>query len=280
MATWAIGDVQGCDAELGSLLALIGHDPARDLLWFTGDLVNRGPDSLAVLRRVRALGDRAVTVLGNHDIHLLALALAGAPAQRRDTLAPVLAASDAAELIDWLRRRPLLHTGAAGDLVLVHAGLAPQWRVAEAEGLAAEVAAALAGPSPELFLADLYGDEPSFWDPALRGTARLRFITNCCTRMRYCDATGRVDLRVKGAPGTQPAGLMPWYEVPYRRSTDRRIVFGHWSTHGLTRPDTSSQGVFCIDTGCCWGGALSALNLETLERVQVPCRGDRRAPQE
>lgn len=270
MSTWAIGDVQGCHDELGRLLEAIAFDPAHDRLWFTGDLVNRGPASAAVLREVRALGARAVTVLGNHDIHLLAIALAGAPARRKDTLRELLDAPDAAELVDWLRRQPLLHRDAELDFALVHAGLPPQWSLEEALQRAAEVEAALAGDRPGDFLDALYGDQPEFWERELAGAARLRFITNCLTRMRYCDAEGRLALKPKGPPGSQPPGLMPWYEAPGRRSAGTRIVFGHWSTHYLTRPDTRAHGVWGIDTGCLWGGTLTALCLDSLETRQVP----------
>ncbi len=271
MATWAIGDLQGCHAELRALLDLIAFDPDRDRLWFTGDLVNRGADSLGALRTVRALGDSAVTVLGNHDLHLLACRyVAGRKPRPGDTLDAILAAPDCDELLDWLRRRPLLHHDAARHTLLVHAGVPPQWSLAEALACGAEVTAKLAGPDFVAALTEMYGNLPDAWDDRLRGAQRFRFIVNGCTRLRYVTSDGRLDLAAKGAPGTQKATLVPWYAAPGRRSHDTRIVFGHWSTLRLTPDDERRFDVLALDTGAVWGGALAAVNLDDGARRSVP----------
>lgn len=265
MAVYAIGDVQGCHDELLRLVDALRFDPAQDQLWFTGDLVNRGPKSLDTLRWVRALGDAAVTVLGNHDLHLLAVAYGASRTKRRDTFSDVLDAPDREEVLDWLRHRPLLHS--ARGFYLIHAGLPPQWSVAEAAGHAAEVAACLRGGDAREFFAQMYGDQPERWSEGLGHWDRLRFTTNCLTRMRYCGPEGRLDLKQKGAPGSQPKGLVPWFRAPGRRSAEARIVFGHWSTLGFYAAD----GVFCLDTGCLWGGELTALRLDgEWTRTAVP----------
>jgi bis(5'-nucleosyl)-tetraphosphatase (symmetrical) len=268
MAVWAIGDVQGCLQPLERLLKLIRFDAAHDTLWFTGDLVNRGPDSLAVLRFVRALGDRAVTVLGNHDLHLLAID-AGRPARRRDTVDDVLRAPDRRALIDWLRQLPLLHHDAALGYTLVHAGLWPGWTPEDARRLAAEAGAVLRGASLNDFVAHMYGDLPDRWNESLRGHDRVRVIINAFTRIRYCDLDGGMDLHQKGAPGSQPPDLLPWFAVPTRRHQDLRIIFGHWSTLGRYQ----DHGVIGLDSGCVWGGELTAVRLDTREPefASVPC---------
>jgi bis(5'-nucleosyl)-tetraphosphatase (symmetrical) len=269
MAVYAIGDVQGCLAPLRRLLYQIAFDPARDRLWFAGDLVNRGPDSLEVLRLARDLGPAALTVLGNHDLHLLAIAAGAARPKRRDTLDAVLNAPDRDALLDWLRAQPLLHHDPRLGYTLVHAGLLPQWDLPLALSLAAEVEAVLRGPDHRDFLTHMYGDQPDHWEPDLRGTDRLRVILNACTRLRYCDANGRMDLGPKGAPGTQAPHLLPWFAVPDRRSADLRILFGHWSTLGCWQ----GAGTTGLDSGCVWGQALTAARLDpdgpTL--IRVPC---------
>lgn len=267
MAIWAIGDIQGCFDSLQRLLERLKFDPARDRLWFTGDLVNRGPSSLETLRFVKNLGDAALTVLGNHDLHLLAIAARQRPPHRHDTLHGVLDAPDAEELLDWLKSCPLLHHEAGW--VLIHAGLPPQWDVATAERLAGEVEAVLRGPDCEVFFSHMYGNIPDIWSQDLTGWARLRFITNCLTRMRFCDEDGRLDLKEKGAPGTQPAHLLPWFDVAGRRSRGARIVFGHWSTLGFY----AGEGCYGLDSGCLWGGELTALRLKdgAVERQSVRC---------
>ena len=258
MALYAIGDVQGCDAELGELLDELNFSPDRDRVWFVGDLVNRGPDSLAVLRRIRALGDAATVTLGNHDLHLLAVAHGAARLRGGDTLEQLLEAPDRDALLDWLLRRPLLHQEPQLGLVLLHAGLAPQWDIATAAACARELEAALQS-DPERLFARLYGDQPDRWDPGLKGMERLRFITNCFTRLRYLDAGGRLALRVKGSPRkVGPGPLIPWFEADGARWRGVRVIFGHWSTLGFYR----NADVVGLDTGCVWGGTLTALRLD------------------
>ncbi len=269
MATYAIGDLQGCHDELQRLLDRLAFDPARDRLWFTGDLVNRGPRSLECLRFVHGLGERAVTVLGNHDLHLLARAV-GAAGDRggRDTLDAVLAAPDRGELLEWLRHRPLLHRDAALGYAMIHAGLPPQWDLETAQARCAEAEEALRGPRFADLMRNLYGDRPERWREDLDGWDRLRFIINCLTRLRYCSDDGRLALSAKGPPGTQPAGYRPWFDVPGRASAGARLVFGHWSTLG----DCTRADVFPLDTGCVWGGSLTALRLDGAPRhFRVPC---------
>ena len=266
MTTYAIGDIQGCARSYDRLLEAIAFDPSADGLWIAGDLVNRGPDSLGVLRRAIALGDRATVVLGNHDLHLLAIAAGVRPPAPDDTLDEILGAADRRELIDWLRRQPLLHHDADLGCVMVHAGLPPGWTLAEAKAHAGEVSAALAGPGWRDFMQSLYGDEPRAWSPALEAADRRRFTINALTRMRFCDADGHLDLTHHGPPGTQPATLRPWYEL--RDRGEAHIVFGHWASLGLFRGD----GCTCIDTGCIWGGTLTALPVDPPgEPVSVPC---------
>jgi bis(5'-nucleosyl)-tetraphosphatase (symmetrical) len=263
MATYAIGDVQGCYDELQHLLASVSFDRARDRLWFVGDLVNRGPKSLDVLRFVRDLGERAIAVLGNHDLHLLAQYAGVERARKDDTFHDVLEASDGAELLAWLRGRPMMHV--EGSYAMVHAGLLPQWSIERARALGGEVERALAGPACASFLQNMYGGEPDRWDEALAGWDRLRVIVNAMTRMRFCDRQGRIDLRGKG---TQPRrGYLRWFEA--RPRDERTLVFGHWSQLGLVL----QQHVVGIDTGCVWGGALSALRLEDRRLYEVGCPG-------
>ncbi len=265
MAVYAIGDVQGCFRELQFLLDKLQFDPSADQLWFTGDLVNRGPRSLETLRFVRSLGEAAVTVLGNHDLHLLAVAHELSRIKPQDTFGDVLGAFDREELLAWLRRRPLLHHGEG--FYLIHAGLPPQWCISEAVQYAAEVAACLQGEDYRELLEHMYGDQPDLWSDSLQGWPRLRFITNCLTRLRYCETNGRVEFQQKGPPGSQPPHLLPWFAVPGRRSAGANIVFGHWSTLGFYR----ERGVYCVDTGCLWGGELTALRLgEIPQRISVP----------
>jgi bis(5'-nucleosyl)-tetraphosphatase (symmetrical) len=274
MALYAIGDVQGCDAELGTLLGSLKFSPDRDSLWFVGDLVNRGPDSLKVLRRIRALGDAATVILGNHDLHLLAVAYGGARLRSDDTLDEVLTAPDRAALLEWLQERPLMHEDAKLKLCMVHAGLAPQWDLAQARDCAHELEKALRRNPGKLF-DRLYGDQPDRWEESLQGEERLRFIANCLTRLRYVDAEGRLALRAKGSPKkTQTKSLTPWFEAPAARWRGTRIIFGHWSTLGFFR----NADVTGLDTGCVWGDRLTALRLDVPDAkpVQVPCA----APQE
>jgi len=265
MTTYVIGDLQGCYDTLRQLLDRLQFDPARDTLWCTGDLVNRGPQSLETLRYVRSLGAAASTVLGNHDLHLLAVAHGGRKG-RRDTLDGILSAPDRDELLDWLRRQPLL-LEQPGEVAVLHAGLPPQWDLAQAHACAREAEAVLGGADYAAFLREMYGNEPAVWDEALSGLPRLRFIINAYTRLRYCSAAGRVDFEHKGAPGTQPEGLLPWFQVPGRRSAGTTLAFGHWSTLG--RVHWPRQQVYGLDTGAVWGGRLTALRLEDRRLLDV-----------
>ena len=267
MAVYAIGDVQGCYTSLLTLLDTIAFDRARDQLWFAGDLVNRGPHSLAVLRFVKALGDRALTVLGNHDLRLLAVAYGRGKLKSKDTFTDVLEAPDRDELLLWLRHRPVLYHEASRGMLLVHAGLPPQWTLAAARAYAAEVETVLRGPSSLAFLERLDGNAIDCWQETSGYWERLAYLTNCFTRLRYCDAAGRLALGAKGPPGTQPAPYLPWFAFPHRAHADLTVVFGHWSTLG---PYTAA-GIFALDTGCVWGGTLTALCLETGERISVAC---------
>jgi bis(5'-nucleosyl)-tetraphosphatase (symmetrical) len=270
MATYAIGDVQGCADELQALLAQVDFRAGQDRLWFVGDLVNRGPNSLAVLRFVRALEDDAVVVLGNHDFHLLCLAEGFARKRPDDTLDEVLAAPDASQLLAWLRARPLLHldTGYA----MVHAGLLPQWSLDRAAALAREVQAVLRSDRYREFLARLYGSQPHAWREELAGWDRLRVIVNAMARLRFCNDAGEMDLAAKGR--NAPPGYRPWFEL--RPTDERPIVCGHWSALGLKLDGKLAA----LDTGCVWGGSLSALRLEDRRLFQVPCRGYRKPGEE
>ncbi|MDA8095823.1 MAG: symmetrical bis(5'-nucleosyl)-tetraphosphatase [Betaproteobacteria bacterium] len=265
MAIYAIGDVQGCFDALRRLLDHIRFDPAHDRLWFVGDLVNRGPQSAETLRFVRELGSSAVCVLGNHDLHLLAVAEGHAQLHRGDTLAALLAAPDRDELLRFLRHCPLLHV--QGPFVLVHAGLLPQWSVAQAAALAREVEAALQGPRFSDFLAHMYGSHPNHWEDHLTGAARLRVITNAFTRLRFCTARGEMEFAHKKDPGLAPEGFLPWFEVPGRQAAAATIIFGHWSALGLH----TAQNLVALDSGCVWGGQLSAFRLDSGEIFQTPC---------
>jgi bis(5'-nucleosyl)-tetraphosphatase (symmetrical) len=263
MAVYAIGDVQGCDTELEALLKAIDFSPDRDRLWFVGDLVNRGPSSLQVLRRVRALGDAATVTLGNHDLHLLAVALGCAPLRSDDTLTQVLAAPDRDALLEWLVQQPLLHEDPALGLCMLHAGLPPQWDLRTAHTCARELELALRH-NPEKLFRQMYGDKPNRWDPTLRGAERLRFIANCFTRLRYLDAEGRLALREKQAPAeSRHPSLIPWFEAADAAWRGSRIIFGHWSTLGFFR----NADVIGLDTGCVWGGSLTALRLDAPDAV-------------
>ncbi len=273
MATYVIGDIQGCNEALLRLLDHLRFDPAIDALWLAGDLVNRGPDSAGTLRTVISLGDRAVSVLGNHDLHLLAVA-AGGKRGRRDTLDDVLEAPDREALLGWLRRQPLTHRSADGRWLMLHAGLPPEWTVADAERAAREVEASLRGDDGDELLARMYGDQPERWQLNLTRWPRLRFAINCLTRLRYCSEGGVLAPEPKGAPGSQPPGLLPWFAVPGRRSEGQRIVFGHWSTLG--RVHWPEHQVWGLDTGCVWGGRLTALRLDDERLFSLDCEQYRR----
>src|SRR3954451_12793718 len=258
MARYAIGDVQGCADELKALLARCQFSVERDQLWLVGDLVNRGPKSLETLRLVRALGANATVVLGNHDLHLLALAFGSRRKHKDcDTLEQVLEAPDRDQLLEWLLGRPLaVFDEPRGDL-LVHAGLVPEWTPRAAAKLAREVEAVLRDDPRALFDA-MYGNKPDKWSDSLRGMGRLRFVINAFTRMRFCRRDGTVDLKMKGTPGQQSGDFLPWFDVPGRQSRDVRVVGGHWSTLGFKK----RRDLLALDTGCVWGGALTAMDLD------------------
>jgi len=270
MATYAIGDIQGCCDEFEQLLERLQFDPSRDRLWLVGDLVNRGPRSLDVLRLVRKLGEGAIAVLGNHDLHLLATALTPSRQLKpKDTLGSIFAAPDRDELLHWLRQQPLLHHDASLGYTMIHAGLAPDWDFATAQSCAAELENALRDDAAALELfAQMYGDQPDRWSNDLRGVERLRFITNCFTRLRFCHADGRLALKHKGSISDAPTGLVPWFRAPNRRTRELRIVCGHWSALGYYEGD----GVLSIDTGCVWGSTLCAARLDQpAPPIHVPC---------
>jgi bis(5'-nucleosyl)-tetraphosphatase (symmetrical) len=278
MSIYAVGDIQGCCDEFEALLTQLRFDPARDRLWLTGDLVNRGPRSLDVLRKVKDLGPAAITVLGNHDLHLLAAVLTpGEQLKPSDTLGEIFEAPDRDELLDWLRSQPLLHHDAALGFTMIHAGLPPQWDLQTAQSCARELEQALRDEDRclELFT-HMYGDRPNCWSDDLRGIERLRFITNCLTRLRFCRADGSLELKYKGKIASAPAGVFPWFRAPQRRSRDLRIVCGHWSALGYYDGD----GVLSIDTGCVWGEQLCAVQLDRggAEPLLVPCSSSGLSP--
>jgi len=269
MATFAIGDVQGCFDELRALLDQLRF-AAADRLWFVGDLVNRGPKSLEVLRFVRSLGERAIVVLGNHDLHLVTQHEGFERPRKDDSFHDVLAAPDREELIDWLRTRPLMHGD--GEYVMVHAGLLPQWSIDRALQLAREVEDALTGPGYREFLAHMYGSRPDRWREELTGFDRLRVIVNAMTRMRFCTAAGKMDFAAKAK--TPPRGYRAWFDL--RTPENRTIVCGHWSALGVRL----TAHVASLDSGCVWGGKLTALRLEDRSLCQVPCRAARASTEE
>jgi bis(5'-nucleosyl)-tetraphosphatase (symmetrical) len=266
MSHYVIGDIQGCHSEFQHLLGIVGFDPAHDHLWLVGDLVNRGPDSLSVLRSVKALGGSATTVLGNHDLHLLIVAAGHRKPHRRDTISDVLAAPDRDELLDWLRGLPLVVR--EGDRLMVHAGLLPSWTAADAVMLAHEVEAVLRSPDHGDFLRNLYGDEPARWDDELKGMDRLRAIVNVCTRLRFCASDGTMDFSEKRGADHAPTGFAPWFSHPSRRSAGTAIYCGHWSTLELML----APNVAMLDSGCVWGGTLTAIRVEDGRVFQAPSR--------
>lgn len=270
METFAIGDVQGCAAELALLLERIEAASPRARLVFVGDLVNRGPESLRTLRQVMALGERARVVLGNHDLHLLAVSQGIRPPGRGDTLDDILQAPDRNDLLDWLRSQPLALM--ADDHLVVHAGVLPLWTAAKVLALSAEVEAQLQGKAWTDFLRTMYGNEPARWDEGLRGADRWRCIVNALTRLRFCTADGEMEFATKEGPGQPPAGYLPWFDVPGRRTADVPLAFGHWSTLGLVQ----RKNLAGLDSGCVWGGRLSAMRLSDGFVVQVACAGYRK----
>ncbi len=267
MATYAIGDIQGCFQALQKLLDQTTFDPAQDRLWFVGDLVNRGPDSLSVLRYVKGLGPSAVVVLGNHDLHLLAVAGGCASPRRTDTFQDVLSAPDREELLFWLRHQRLLHR--EDRFVLVHAGLLPQWTAEQAVDLAQQVERVLRADDYRIFLRVLFGSPRAQWSDDLTGLARLAAITHAMTRLRVCSAEGTIDFSYKGSPETAPGGFLPWFEIPTRKSADATIICGHWAAMGLRIQDN----LLALDGGCVGGRELVAVRLEDRRLYRVACAG-------
>ena len=272
MSTYAIGDVQGCYPELRALLRECGFDARRDRVWFAGDLVNRGPRSLEVLRFISDLGDRAQIVLGNHDLHLVASHHGVRRLRARDTFQDVLDAADGEALVDWLRGRPMVHRDPELRFVMAHAGIPPAWTVDEACRLGSELSEALRGLDHSRLLAGMYGNKPDRWRDSLAGLDRLRFVTNAFTRMRYCHADGRLDFSETRPPGAQDPSLAPWYTLRDAGTDGVRIVFGHWATLQLLAPLPRTLHVRHVDTGCVWGGSLTALRLDDDREFSVGCR--------
>ena len=271
MSIYAIGDIQGCFDDLLRLLDKIKFDQQSDQLWFVGDLVNRGPKSLETLRFVKSLGQSAITVLGNHDLHLLATAHKQRIPRKKDSLDPILDAPDCEELLYWLRHRPLFHYNDA--FCLLHAGLPPQWGFTKTKTMALKAEKVLQGPKHIDFFKAMYGDKPNCWNSDLKGINKIRFIINCFTRMRYCDVNGQLDFKNNGAIGSQPEHLMPWFKVPRRKSANMKIIFGHWSTLGYYH----GHNCYAIDTGCLWGGQLTAIKLEgKVKRISIDCPGSQK----
>jgi len=269
---YLVGDIQGCDQAFERLMAEIGFSPSRDRLTVLGDLVNRGPASLAVLRRLRGLGDAAQALLGNHDLHLLAVAQGVRPEHANDTLREILAAPDREAWLDWLRQRPLalMQQG----WLCVHAGVSPAWSAAQTLSLATEVQTMLRGPDLAAFLPQMYGNHPAKWSDTLQGPDRWRHVINVLTRIRFCHPDGALDFKAKEGAAQAPPGLLPWFEFPQRASIGTPIAFGHWSTLGLVnRPE-----LLGLDTGCVWGGALTAARVDggRRELVHVPCHAAQR----
>lgn len=273
MSTYAIGDLQGCYSELQDLLDKINFDENEDQLWFAGDLINRGPESLICLRFVKSLGKSAKVTLGNHDLHLLAVAYKVRKPHKKDTLDEIIEAKDADESLDWVRQQSLLVHDPDLDFTMVHAGLPPQWSLAQSIELAQETESLLQSKKFNDFIYHMYGDQPDVWSESLKGDDRYRFIINCFTRMRYCDANGKIDLNETGAPGTQSKSLIPWYALPERKTKKEKIIFGHWSTVTLRKETNFDQyNVYPLDTGCLWGGTLTAMRLEDEKLFSVPSR--------
>jgi bis(5'-nucleosyl)-tetraphosphatase (symmetrical) len=273
MSTYAIGDIQGCYQELLQLLDAINFDQAKDQLWFTGDLVNRGPESLEVLRFVKQLNENTIITLGNHDLHLIAVAENPENKKSRDTLDEILAAPDKVELLKWLRQLSLIHTDQDTGFTLIHAGLVPQWDLHKTMEVAQEAEAILKSDNFNDFLAVIYGSQPDQWSDDLAGYDRIRFIINCFTRLRYCNKSGKIDFEFKGAPGSEPKGILPWFCIKNRKTKKEKILFGHWSTVRLGNiEDFRKYNVYPMDNGCVWGGTLTAIRLDDEQWFSVPSR--------
>ncbi|WP_437880207.1 symmetrical bis(5'-nucleosyl)-tetraphosphatase [Pseudomonas sp. LRF_L74] len=270
MATYAVGDLQGCLTPLKCLLEHVGFDPQQDRLWLVGDLVNRGPQSLETLRFLYSIRDALVCVLGNHDLHLLAVANNVERLKKGDTLQEILDAPDRSELLDWLRQQKLMHYDAERDTALVHAGIPPQWTMEKALRRAAEVEEVLRDDARlPLFLDGMYGNEPDRWSKDLHGVTRLRVITNYFTRMRFCTADGVLDLKSKEGVGTAPAGYAPWFSHPQRKTRGQKIIFGHWAA---LEARCDEPGISALDSGCVWGGSMTLMNIDSGVRLQCACK--------
>ncbi|MWK54625.1 symmetrical bis(5'-nucleosyl)-tetraphosphatase [Pseudomonas otitidis] len=273
MTTYAVGDLQGCLDPLKCLLDRVAFDPARDRLWLVGDLVNRGPKSLETLRFLFAMRDSVTCVLGNHDLHLLAVAHNVERLKKSDTLREIIEAPDAGDLLDWLRRQKLVHYDEARDIAMVHAGIPPMWTLAKALKRAAEVEEALLDDARlPLFLEGMYGNDPVCWDSDLHGITRLRVITNYFTRMRFCKADGTLDLKSKEGADTAPPGYRPWFAHPSRKTRGQKIIFGHWAA---LEGKCNEPGLHALDTGCVWGGTMTLLNIDNGQRISCDCKEPR-----
>ncbi len=269
MALYAVGDLQGCLEPLQCLLQKVNFNPQIDRLWLVGDLVNRGPQSLETLRFLYGMRQAVTCVLGNHDLHLLAVAYNIERLKKADTLREIIEAPDCDQLIDWLRRQKLMHYDPVRDVAMVHAGLPPQWSVRKALKRAAEVEAVLSDDDAlPLFLDGMYGNEPTRWSGKLKGIERLRVITNCLTRLRFCTADGTLDLKSKEGVGTAPSGYAPWFSWPQRKSRGQRILFGHWAA---LEGNCKEPGVIALDSGCVWGGKMTLLNVDSGEMHRCAC---------
>ncbi|MFU6376753.1 symmetrical bis(5'-nucleosyl)-tetraphosphatase [Metapseudomonas otitidis] len=273
MTTYAVGDLQGCLDPLKCLLDRVAFDPVRDRLWLVGDLVNRGPKSLETLRFLFAMRDSVTCVLGNHDLHLLAVAHNVERLKKSDTLREIIEAPDAGDLLDWLRRQKLVHYDEARDIAMVHAGIPPMWTLAKALKRAAEVEEALLDDARlPLFLEGMYGNDPACWDSDLHGITRLRVITNYFTRMRFCKADGTLDLKSKEGADTAPPGYRPWFAHPSRKTRGQKIIFGHWAA---LEGKCNEPGLHALDTGCVWGGTMTLLNIDNGQRISCDCKEPR-----
>lgn len=259
MATYAIGDIQGCLEPLQCLLKKIDFNPMKDKLWLAGDVINRGPDSLATLRLLYKLRDSITLVLGNHDLHLIAVYYGLRKAGKNDTLEPLLLAPDRADLIYWLRQQKLVHHDTQLNFTMVHAGIPPQWSLDDALARSREVEAVLQSNSPELLLENMYGNSPARWRDDLQGAERLRVITNYFTRMRFCSAEGELELQTKESADAAPIGFAPWFSLSGRKMRNHKIIFGHWAA---LEGQANTKNIYALDTGCVWGGELTALRLE------------------
>ncbi len=273
MSTYAIGDLQGCYAELQDLLDKINFDETNDQLWFVGDIVNRGPESLTCLRFVKLLGTNAKIVLGNHDLHLLAIANKVKKPHRKDTVGEILNADDSENLLEWLKHQPLLVSDPDLQFTMIHAGVPPQWTLEQAKELAQETESLLQSEQFDNFIHQMYGDQPDIWSDSLKDNDRHRFIINAFTRLRYINKNGKIDVKENGAPGTQSESLIPWYAKPGRKTKKEKIIFGHWSTVHLGNENNFKQyNVYPLDTGCLWGGTLTAMRLGDEKLFSVPSR--------